>query len=69
MALSKRKSILADELITNAYIQRFQDELKDLKASVIKVELKKTRARIGRVYHRIFLKNATKDVEDIKCSK
>ncbi len=63
MALSKRKSIIADELITNAYIQRFEDELKDLKASVIKVELKKTRADVGRVYHRIFLKNAIEDVD------
>jgi hypothetical protein len=63
MALSKRKSILADGLITHAYIQRFQAELKRLRASKIKVELKKTRAEVGRIYHRIFLKNATKEVQ------
>jgi uncharacterized protein YhaN len=63
MALSKRKSILADGLITQAYIDRFKDEIKRLKASRIKVDLRKTRAEVGRVYHRIFLKNATKDVQ------
>lgn len=62
-ALSKRKSMLAEELITKAYIERFQDELKRLKASRLAIELKKTRAEIGRVYHRIYLKNATKDVK------
>jgi energy-coupling factor transporter ATP-binding protein EcfA2 len=58
-ALSKRKSVLAQELITDAYIERFEKELARLKASRIAVELKKTKADVGRVYHRIFLKNAT----------
>lgn len=61
-ALSRRKSILTDELITNAYVQRFEHELRALGAQYISVELRKTRAEIGRVYHRICLKNATTDV-------
>jgi hypothetical protein len=61
-ALSRRKSSLADELITNAYIQRFHDELIGLKAKHISVDLEKTRTEVGRVYHRIFLKNANVDV-------
>jgi len=61
-ALSTRKSILTDELITNAYIKRFQDELTQLNASPLAVELKKTRAQVGRVYHRISLRNAVKEV-------
>lgn len=61
-ALSRHKSVLTDDLITNAYIQRFQDELKRLEASQVPVGLKKTRAEVGRVYHRITLRNAAKDV-------
>jgi len=61
-ALSRRKSSLAEELITNAYIQRFHDELIELKAKHISVDLEKTRTEVGRVYHRIFLKNANVDV-------
>jgi energy-coupling factor transporter ATP-binding protein EcfA2 len=64
-ALSKRKSILADELITNAYVQRFKDELIRLKASPLAVELKKTRAEVGRVYHRITLRNVTREVKTL----
>lgn len=62
-ALSRRKSILADELITNAYIQRFKDELEKLRAGNLSVDLKKSRTEVGRVYHRICLKNAKIDVK------
>jgi len=61
-ALSRRKSTLAEDLITNAYIQRFKAELKTLKAERLLVELKKTRADVGRVYHQIALRNATRPV-------
>jgi energy-coupling factor transporter ATP-binding protein EcfA2 len=61
-ALSRRKSMLTDNLITNAYVQRFKDELKALQADRLFVEVKKTRAEVGRVYHRIALRNATRDV-------
>jgi len=59
-ALSKRKSILAEDLITNVYIQRFKDQLKALKADGLRVELKKTRAEVGRVYHQLTLRNAAR---------
>ncbi len=61
-ALSKRKSILAEALITTAYIRRFKAELKALKGDQIPVELKKTRAEVGHVYHKITLRNAAKEV-------
>ena len=62
MALSKRKPILAEDLITTAYIRRFKAELKALKGDQLPVELKKTRAEVGRVYHKIALRNAVKAV-------
>lgn len=63
MALSKRKSSLTDELITKAYQERFQDELKHLSASNLSINLDKSRAEVGHVYHRISLKNAHKNVK------
>ena len=60
-ALSRRKSIIAEELITNAYVRRFNDELKALKAERLFVELKKTRTEVGRVYHRISLRGAKQE--------
>jgi len=60
--LSRKKSTLTDTLITNAYIKRFKDELKALKADSLLVDVQKTRAEIGRVYHRVTLRNAKKNV-------
>lgn len=62
VALSRKKSALADELITAAYINRFKDELANLKAGHLLVEIRKTRTEVGRVYHRITLRNATREV-------
>ncbi len=62
-ALSLRKSKLTETLITKAYTDRFTDELKRLKAGSLAIELKKTRAEVGRVYHRISLTNAAKNVK------
>ncbi len=62
-ALSTRKGKLAEELITEAYIRRFQAELNQLQGARIKVELKKTKSVVGRVYHRIALSNAKKKVK------
>jgi energy-coupling factor transporter ATP-binding protein EcfA2 len=61
-ALSRKKSDLAEELITEKYIERFQKELEMLGASSIRVELVKTRAGKGHVYHQIRLKNAVKSL-------
>jgi hypothetical protein len=57
--LSTKKSDLSDRLVTEAYIGRFQKELKALGAPHIKVELQKTRAQRGHVYHQIRLKGCT----------
>ncbi len=62
VALSRRKSSIAEELITNAYIRRFNDELKALNAGGLKAEIRKTRAEVGRVYHRIVLRDAKRQV-------
>ena len=65
--LSRKKSILTEELITNAYIQRFHNELSLLKAPNISVSLKKTHTEAGKVYHQIYIQNThmnikTKDI-------
>ena len=60
--LSIKKSALADILISPAFIERFRNELKFLGASHINVELIKTRADHGRVYHKIRLVNCVNNV-------
>lgn len=57
-ALSRRKSLLADELITQAYVDRFQKELSDFGAESIRVEIQKTRTQVGKVFHRLSLSRA-----------
>ncbi|MBF0555695.1 MAG: hypothetical protein HQK96_14290 [Nitrospirae bacterium] len=62
-ALSRRKTELSEELITNAYAERFNTELKNLKVERIFVELKRTKTAVGRVYHGICLKNVKKNAK------
>lgn len=62
-ALSRKKSTLTEELITKAYIQRFHDELKELNAEYISVDIEKTHTEVGRVYHRVYLKNANSHIK------
>lgn len=59
IALSKKKGELAEILITEAFVQRFNAELKLLGASQLKVDLVKTRAPKGKVLHKIQLRGAT----------
>lgn len=61
--LSLKKSNLADELITQAYAKRFQDQLNALGASHIRVSLVKTRAEKGHVYHQVRLAGCAKQVD------
>lgn len=61
--LSIKKSSLSDSLITEEYIKRFQKELKDLGGSKIHVDLVKTRAAKGHIYHKIMLKNCSTSVQ------
>jgi energy-coupling factor transporter ATP-binding protein EcfA2 len=56
--LSRKKGELAEELITEAFVQRFRDELAALGASRIKVELVKKRVDRGHVLHELRLTNA-----------
>ena len=56
--LSRKKGELAEALITEAFVQRFRDELSALGASRIKVELDKKRVTRGHVLHELRLSNA-----------
>jgi ABC-type Mn2+/Zn2+ transport system ATPase subunit len=62
-ALSEKKSTLAEVLISAAYIERFQRELKTLGASRIRVEIVKTKTTKGQVWHQLRLKGAKKTVK------
>ena len=53
--LSRKKGDLADILITEAFVQRFNNELKTLGAKQIRVELVKTKVSKGRVLHKLQL--------------
>jgi len=54
--LSRKKGDLAEALITNEFIGRFNKELERLGATHIKIELKKSRTEKGKVLHRLKLK-------------
>ena len=58
-ALSQKKGELAEALITDAFVQRFNAELKTLGASQVKVELVKSKVSKGRVLHKLQLRGAT----------
>jgi energy-coupling factor transporter ATP-binding protein EcfA2 len=58
-ALSQKKGDLAEALITDAFVQRFNAELKALGASQVKVELVKSKVSKGRVLHKLQLRGAT----------
>ncbi|SBW01112.1 conserved hypothetical protein [uncultured delta proteobacterium] len=59
-ALSQKKGELAEVLITEAFVQRFNEELKKLGAYRIKVELIKSKVSKGRVLHKLQLKGASR---------
>jgi len=54
-ALTRKKTSLADLLVTDEYIRRFQEEVKRLGAGRIKVKLEKTKSGKGKVYFQIKL--------------
>jgi energy-coupling factor transporter ATP-binding protein EcfA2 len=58
-ALSQKKGELAEALITDAFVQRFNAELKALGASQVKVELAKSKVSKGRVLHKLQLQGAS----------
>ena len=61
--LSIKKSQLSDELITTAYVKRFQDQLEAFQANHIRVKLVKTRAERGHVLHRVQLDGCQKPID------
>jgi len=60
-ALSQKKGELAEALITDAFLQRFNSELKALGASQVKVELVKSKVSKGRVLHKLQLRGASQN--------
>ncbi len=58
-ALSQKKGELAEALITDAFVQRFNKELEALRASQLKVELVKSKVSKGRVLHKLQLRGAS----------
>ena len=67
LAISRKKGTLAEELITPAYIEAFNSELKRLGAGRVKVELVKTRVERGAVLHQVKLLKAVrnKPIQDV----
>lgn len=64
--LSRKKGELAETLITQEFVQRFNDELIKLGATQIQVELVKSKVSKGRVLHKLQLLNATTNsVKDV----
>jgi energy-coupling factor transporter ATP-binding protein EcfA2 len=55
--ITREASVISEKLVTEAYITRFNDELKKLGAETIAVRLEKTRAVKGKSRHKIYLKN------------
>ena len=56
--LSHKKGELAESLITDAFVQRFNAELKALGASQVKIDLVKSKVSKGRVLHKLQLRGA-----------
>jgi energy-coupling factor transporter ATP-binding protein EcfA2 len=56
--ISKKAGDIAEQVITQAFVDRFNRELKALGASRIKVELFKTRTEKGKSLHKLRLKGA-----------
>jgi ABC-type Mn2+/Zn2+ transport system ATPase subunit len=59
-AISRKKGALSEELLTPAYIDSFNQELRCLGARRVKVELAKTRVERGHILHQVKLKDAAR---------
>ena len=64
-ALSTKKGELAETLITDAFVQRFNDELKVLGASRLKVKLIKSKVSKGKVLHTLQLDGAVHNLNEV----
>ena len=65
-AISKYKSKLSEKLITQDFVNRFNTELKELKAEKIKVEIFKSRTEKGKALHQIRLKGISSQNTNIE---
>lgn len=63
--ISVKAGEVAEKVITQAYVNRFNEELSKLGASHLKVELIKTRTKQGVALHRIRLRNADESPEAV----
>ena len=63
--LSTKKGELAKKLITDAFVQRFNKELKALKASRLKVKLIKSKVSKGKVLHTLQLDGAAHNLNEV----
>ena len=59
-AVSKEAGRVSEVLVTDAFVTRFNTELKLLGASKVSVELIKTKTKLGRVHHKIQLNGLKK---------
>ncbi|MPS32630.1 MULTISPECIES: AAA family ATPase [unclassified Salinivibrio] len=59
--ISRKAGDIAEEVVTQAFVDRFNQELKALGASRVKVELCKTRTDRARALHKLLLKGARTD--------
>ncbi len=64
-ALSTKKGELAETLITDAFVQRFNDELKALGASRLKVKLIRSKVSKGKVLHTLQLDGAAHNLNEV----
>lgn len=64
-ALSRKKGELAELLITEAFVERFDSELKSLGCSRIKVKLIKSRVAKGKVFHTLQLDGAVRHQQQL----
>ena len=64
-SLSTKKGELAEALITDAFVQRFNDELKALGASRLKVKLIKSKVSKGKVLHTLQLDGAAHNLNEV----
>jgi len=63
-ALSTKKGELAETLITDAFVERFNKELENLGANHIEIELIKSKVTKGKVLHRLRLLDSNIDSPD-----
>ncbi|MBS1939737.1 MAG: AAA family ATPase [Bacteroidetes bacterium] len=61
--ITSQSTKLSVVLITDAFATRFQDELKNLGAARLRVQIEKSRSTKGAIKHRISLKGTSSDVE------